>query len=115
LQGRNQPSEKPIGFSVQQFFCNIVYSTPASGGGLHLFATGGAGLRRIHAASALGSEYDWSLNFGGGLEGRPNRRFSIRAELRDFVGEMPRFSPAQLRGGLLHDIQPSIGLVVHLR
>jgi hypothetical protein len=105
----------PINFTIRQFFCNAVYSTPYSDGGLRLFATGGAGLRRIHAASVPGTDLDWSINFGGGLEGRPSRRFSIRVELRDFVGEMPHFVPFQARRGLLHDIQPSVGLAVYLR
>ena len=114
IQGRDQPSGTPIHFTIQQFFCNVVYSTPTSGGGLHLFATGGAGARRIHVATGSGSGYGWSINLGGGLEARPSRRYAIRVELRDFIGKTPRFAPSQLRGGLLHDIHPSIGLVIHM-
>jgi hypothetical protein len=114
-EGSLIPSGKPINFTSRQFFCNAVYNTPYSDGGLRLFATGGVGLRRIHAASAMGTDLSWSINFGGGLEARPSRRYSIRVELRDFVGAMPRFVTSQAPGGLLHDIQPSIGLVVHLR
>jgi len=109
------PSGNSLDFSIQQFFCNAVYSTPYSGGGLRLFATGGVGLRRIGPAAGIDPDIGWSVNYGGGLEARPSRRFSIRVELRDFVGAMPRFAPSQSTRGVLHDIQPSIGLIVHLR
>jgi hypothetical protein len=108
------PAGNTLDFSAQQFFCNAVYHTPYSGGGLRLFATGGAGLRRIAPAAGMAPDIGWSVNFGGGLEARPSRRFSIRAELRDFVGGMPRLVPSQSTSGLLHDIQPSIGLIIHL-
>jgi hypothetical protein len=104
-----------INFTVQQFFCNAFYSTPYTGGGLRLFATGGIGLRRIHPEAGIGSDIGLSLNFGGGLEARPSRRYSLRVELRDFVADMPRLKQSQWIGGLSHDIQPSIGLVVYLK
>jgi hypothetical protein len=108
------PAGNSLNFSIQQFFCNAVYSTPYSDGGLRLFATGGVGLRRINPASGMNSDTGWSVNFGGGLEARASRRFSIRVELRDFVGAMPRFVPSQPTNGLMHDIQPSIGVILHL-
>jgi hypothetical protein len=109
------PAGKPINLTVQQIFCNAVYNTPYSGGGLRLFASGGAGLRRVNPDSGIGSDVGWSLNVGGGLEARPSRRFSIRVEMRDFVGAMPRLVLSQSPRGLLHDIQASIGLLVHVR
>jgi hypothetical protein len=109
------PNTGTIGFTVQQVFCNAVYYTPYSDGGLRLFATGGAGFRRINPASGVGSYVGWSLNFGGGLEARPSRRLSIRVEMRDFVGDMPRLVLSQSPGGLLHDIQVSLGFIVHIK
>jgi len=109
------PDGRSINFTVQQIFCNAAYNTPYSDGGLRLFASGGAGLRRVNPESGIGSDVGWSLNFGGGLEARPSRRFSIRVEMRDFVGDMPRLVLSQSPRGLLHDIQASIGLIVHVR
>jgi hypothetical protein len=113
-----------VDFSVQQFFFNIVCNTPYSDGGLRLFATGGAGFRRSsHAASsgdrilrtASGSEIAPSFNFGGGLEARGSRRFSIAAEVRDFVGDTPKLIQSYPAEGVSHDIHMSVGLIVHLR
>ncbi len=108
-------SGSPISFNVQQIFFNAACHTRYSGGGLRLFATGGAGLRRIHPTSGVGADIGWSINYGGGIEGRASRRISLRVEIRDFFGRMPRFVSSQRDGGLLHDIQPSIGLIFHLQ
>jgi hypothetical protein len=118
LQSRDGSFAAPghsVGFSAHQVFGNVVYSTPYSDGGLRLFVSGGAGFRRIHVKTAPGADWGWSLNFGGGLEARISRRVSIRAEARDFVGAMPRFVPAQSPNGFLHDIQTSVGLILHLQ
>jgi len=116
LQDGNLPSNgRSINFAAQQVFCNAIYRTPYSDGGLRLFATGGAGIRRISPDSDIGADVGWSLNFGGGLEARPRRRFSIRVEIRDFVGDVPRLELSQSPHGLLHDIQASLGFIVHFR
>ena len=116
LRGGNPPLEtETVGFTSQQFFCDAVYYTPYSSGGLRLFATGGIGLRRIQPESGSGSDSGWNVNYGGGLEGRAGRRYSVRAEVRDFVGDMPPLLNPQPCGGLLHDVQLSLGLVVHLK
>jgi hypothetical protein len=118
FQSRNGNFATPgrsIAFSAEQVFANVAYRTPYSDGGLRLFASGGGGFRRIHVDAASGADWGWSVNFGGGLEARASRRVSIRAEARDFVGAMPRFVPTQRPDGHLHDIQTSLGLILHLK
>jgi hypothetical protein len=109
------PNGRTINFTVQQVFCNAVFNSPYSDGGLRLFATVGAGFRWVNPESDLGTDAGWSINFGGGLEARPSRRFSIRVETRDFVGDMPRLVLSQPPRSLLHDIQASLGFIVHVR
>jgi len=108
-------NNEAIRFTLQQAFCNVSYRTPNSGGGLLLFVTAGGGFRGVHPENSNGYDFGWSVNFGGGLEARPSRRYSIRVELRDFIGSMPRLIQSQYARGLLHDLQPSIGLVIHLK
>ncbi len=114
-EGNLFPTGQSIDLTAQQFFLNAVYSSPYSAGGLRLFATGGIGFQRTHTASVSGSDIGFSSNFGGGLEARASRRFSVRVELRDFLGGIPRFVTSQSSDGHRHDIQASVGLVVHLR
>ncbi len=101
-------------FTIQQLFCNIALATPYSNGGLRLFATAGTGLRNIHPDNGSGSDIGWSFNYGGGIEARPSRRYSIRVEIRDFLGNFPAFLQSQSSGGLFHDVQTSIGILVHM-
>ncbi len=71
------------------------------------------------------SDNKFSVNLGGGFEGRASRRLAVRFDIRDHVIKIPRFglpeTPTSSDGiffpvkGFVHQIEVLAGVVFYLR
>jgi len=107
---------RPAGNKFQRpaGFFNAVYSTPYSDGGLRVFAAGepGCGAFMPHPNSIR----CWmELQLWRRLEARASRRFFCAGGDEGFHREYAALRPVSEARRIVHDIQASIGLIVHLR
>jgi hypothetical protein len=69
----------------------------------------------------FGGSTQFAFNYGGGVKQRVFSRFSLRADLRHFIGKHPGFyvpGPANPIGdrpvsGAIHNLEASVGIILH--
>ncbi len=120
--------------SLHEISTNLLYYFASTDGGLRTFATAGLGLARFSPTSRakalaldgkfiddparIVSDNKFSVNMGGGFEGRASRRVAVRFDIRD---HMIKETPARSDGiffpvkGSVHQIEVLAGVIFYLR